>query len=260
MNLNQLLKKFRIKNGMTQEQLADKVHVSHQTISKWEKGINTPSIDNLLILSDLYNISLDELIRGGNYLKRPFVVGKKVSSFRVTVISLCWLAVCLFFLNFDSISIWILILIFIAGVVFLVPSIMDEFWILEKRGFSIQYFPNSYFKKYKAIMNILFNLNNSAVFISFENVEKFELIYKKRERYSPFDLNADYFFILLVTKTDKIYQLPISVEFKKYLPQACLLLEKKNISVVDRNDLINAILSEQNLFEYMNKENTKNWN
>lgn len=36
MNLNQLLKNFRIKNNMTQEQLANKIHVSHQTISKWE--------------------------------------------------------------------------------------------------------------------------------------------------------------------------------------------------------------------------------
>ena len=70
---------------MTQEQLADKIHVSHQTISKWENGINIPSIDNLLILSDLYNISLDELIRGGNFFRKPFMIWKKVSSPKLIV-------------------------------------------------------------------------------------------------------------------------------------------------------------------------------
>jgi len=123
MNLNELLKNFRIKNKMTQEQLADKIHVSHQTISKWEQGINTPSIDNLMILSDLYNISLDELIRGGNYLKRPFVVGKKISKSRIILIFLCWLMTCLFFLNFEIIPVGIRLLIFIMGFIFIVPSI-----------------------------------------------------------------------------------------------------------------------------------------
>jgi len=260
MNLNELLKNFRIKNKMTQEQLADKIHVSHQTISKWEQGINTPSIDNLMILSDLYNISLDELIRGGNYLKRPFVVGKKISKSRIILIFLCWLMTCLFFLNFEIIPVGIRLLIFIMGFIFIVPSIIDEFWIIEKKGFSIQIFSNSFFYKYKTIIDIIFNLNHSIIFIPFEKVEKFELIYKKRERYSPFDLNPDYFFIKLITKSEKVYELPISVDFQKYLPQACLLFEKKNISVEDENKLLEAIVRKENLFEYMNKEDYEDWN
>ncbi|MGF2942708.1 helix-turn-helix transcriptional regulator, partial [Enterococcus xiangfangensis] len=41
MDLSLLLKKYRIKNELTQEQLAKKMYVSHQTISKWETGIGT---------------------------------------------------------------------------------------------------------------------------------------------------------------------------------------------------------------------------
>jgi len=259
MNLNELLKNFRIKNQMTQEQLADKIHVSHQTISKWEQGINTPSIDNLLLLSDLYNISLDELIRGGNYLRRPFVVGKKISKLRLIFIFLSWLIICVLFLNFGVVPLAMRILIFIVGLILIIPSIIDDFWIIEKQGFSIQLFSGSFFNRYKTIIDILFNLNHTITFIPFEKVEKFELIYKKKERYSPFDLNPDYFFIQLVTKLGESYQLPISEEFQKYLPQACSLFEKKNILVVDKNDLLKAIVLKENLFNYMNKGDAEDW-
>jgi len=68
------------------------------------------------------------------------------------------------------------------------------------------------------------------------------------------------FFIKLITKSEKVYELPISVDFQKYLPQACLLFEKKNISVEDENKLLEAIVRKENLFEYMNKEDYEDWN
>lgn len=70
-----ILKLYRKKYNYTQTALADQLHVSPQAISKWETGDSLPSIDNLLALSDLYNISLDELVQAGPYFKKPFTVG-----------------------------------------------------------------------------------------------------------------------------------------------------------------------------------------
>lgn len=252
MNLNQLLKNFRIKNHMTQEQLADKIHVSHQTISKWEQGINTPSIDNLLILSDLYNVSLDELIRGGNYLKKPFIVGKVVSKPRIILFFLIWLFTCSLFTGFGSSSIWLFLFIFTIGLIFLMPVGFEDYWVIEKKGLSIQLFPRSSVKKIKRIFSLLFNPNQKTSFLSFDEIESFELIYEKRNRYSPFDLNPDDFFIKIKTKNEEIYQLPISPQFQAYLPQACLYLEKKEILILDPHNLIEAIIKGERLYEYMN--------
>lgn len=50
--------------GISQEELAEKVYVSRQTISNWETGKNYPDIHSALMLSSVFNISLDQLIKG----------------------------------------------------------------------------------------------------------------------------------------------------------------------------------------------------
>ena len=64
MEIAQRLKDARIRNGMTQEQVAEKVLVSRVTLSHWENGKSLPDIVSLISLSDLYCISLDELVKG----------------------------------------------------------------------------------------------------------------------------------------------------------------------------------------------------
>lgn len=60
---NRLLE-LRKKHGLSQEQLADKLGISRQSVSKWERAEASPDTDNLLLLADLYGVSLDELLRG----------------------------------------------------------------------------------------------------------------------------------------------------------------------------------------------------
>ena len=55
--------KFRRKSGLSQEQLAEKIGVSRQAISKWESGTSTPELEKLLALSECFHITLDELVR-----------------------------------------------------------------------------------------------------------------------------------------------------------------------------------------------------
>ena len=56
------LVKLRKKNGLSQEELADKLGLSRQAVSKWERAEASPDTDNLICLAKLYGISLDELL------------------------------------------------------------------------------------------------------------------------------------------------------------------------------------------------------
>lgn len=62
MTLGQKLKKLRSEKGLTQKELADQLHVTFQTVSKWEKDENEPDIATLKELAKLYNRSLDYLL------------------------------------------------------------------------------------------------------------------------------------------------------------------------------------------------------
>ena len=56
------LQKLRKENGYSQEELADKLGISRQAVSKWERAESSPDTDNLIILARLYNMSLDDLL------------------------------------------------------------------------------------------------------------------------------------------------------------------------------------------------------
>lgn len=58
------IKTLRLSKSMTQEQLAKALHVSAQAVSKWETGKSYPDIHSLLLLSALFDVSLDQLIKG----------------------------------------------------------------------------------------------------------------------------------------------------------------------------------------------------
>lgn len=64
MELNTQIRKYRAGMKLSQEELAEKVYVTRQTISNWENGKSYPDIHSLLLLSSLFNVSLDQLIKG----------------------------------------------------------------------------------------------------------------------------------------------------------------------------------------------------
>ena len=64
MEINQKLKNARINMNLTQEDVAEKIMISRQTISNWENGKSLPDIMSIINLSELYQISLDELLKG----------------------------------------------------------------------------------------------------------------------------------------------------------------------------------------------------
>ena len=65
------LKELRMQNNMSQEQLAEQLHVTRQTVSKWEQGINQPDIFTLKQYATIFNVSLDELVGDVEQAKNP---------------------------------------------------------------------------------------------------------------------------------------------------------------------------------------------
>lgn len=69
MEIEKKLKGARANAGLTQEQVAEKIMVSRQTISNWENGKSLPDVVSIMKLSDLYQIGLDELLKGDTKMK-----------------------------------------------------------------------------------------------------------------------------------------------------------------------------------------------
>ena len=68
--LGNKLYQLRKRSGISQEELAEKLNVSRQAISKWERGEALPDTDNLISISKLYGVSLDELVGNDTSFER----------------------------------------------------------------------------------------------------------------------------------------------------------------------------------------------
>ena len=64
MELGKQIKMYRLENKLSQEELANRIYVSRQTISNWENDKSYPDINSLVLLSEVFKISLDKLIKG----------------------------------------------------------------------------------------------------------------------------------------------------------------------------------------------------
>lgn len=68
MEINEILKKEREERNLTQQEMAEKLNISRVAYTLYETGKNTPTIENLKKIADLYNVSLDYL--AGRYEKK----------------------------------------------------------------------------------------------------------------------------------------------------------------------------------------------
>lgn len=65
MKIGNKLNQLRKLSGMTQEQLAEKLNVSRQTISKWESDSTSPDLESIVKISRMFHVSLDDLLKEG---------------------------------------------------------------------------------------------------------------------------------------------------------------------------------------------------
>ena len=69
MGLGSRIQKLRIDNGLTQEQLAEKLSISRQSISKWEMDQSLPEIDKVILMSKLFSVDTDAILLDDKEIK-----------------------------------------------------------------------------------------------------------------------------------------------------------------------------------------------
>ena len=95
MTFGEKLKKLRTDNKLTQEQLAEKLYVKRTAVSKWETDNGYPSIDSLKALSDLFKVSIDDLISDEDVKNKKLLDEKRAKRFYFFAI--CFLALTVIF-------------------------------------------------------------------------------------------------------------------------------------------------------------------
>ena len=92
MNIGNQIKKYREQLKISQEELADKIFVTRQTISNWENNKNYPDIKSLSLLSYNLNVSLDDLIKGDVEKMKEIIDGKeiKILNFYSKILTICF--------------------------------------------------------------------------------------------------------------------------------------------------------------------------
>ena len=71
MTLAEKILSLRTQRGMSQDDLAEKLEVSRQSVSKWETAQSTPDLDKIIKLADLFGVSVDQLVREGERPQPP---------------------------------------------------------------------------------------------------------------------------------------------------------------------------------------------
>lgn len=82
MELGKRLKDLRNRMGMTQDELAERLFVSRQTISSWENDKSYPDIHSLLMISELFSVSLDTLVKGDIEVMKEKIDQETIRTFK----------------------------------------------------------------------------------------------------------------------------------------------------------------------------------
>ena len=118
MELGTQIRKYRNERTLSQEALAEKVYVSRQTVSNWENDKSYPDVNSLVLLSEVFEISLDQLIKGDVEMMKEQIDQTDQKKFErlSNIFTILFLAVLItpvplvHFLSYAGLAIWIVIL------------------------------------------------------------------------------------------------------------------------------------------------------
>ncbi|WP_338789741.1 helix-turn-helix transcriptional regulator (plasmid) [Priestia megaterium] len=142
MDLGDKLKKLRKEHNYSQQQLAEKLHVTAQAISKWENNKSVPDIINLVQLSEVYDSSLDYLIKSDKQLQKKlsiYNVRLKIFNFFVVAFILVMVVVtsilikAQFFMSQHSLGGWLIVGLGLLLIIFTFLSLYC--YIVKKKYF-----------------------------------------------------------------------------------------------------------------------------
>lgn len=138
MELGKQIKKYRSEKTLSQDALAEKIYVSRQTISNWENSKSYPDVNSLVLLSEVFEVSLDQLIKGDVEMMKEQISKEDQKEFEqlsgiFTVMLLATLITPVplaHFLSYAGIVIWLVIF----GITMYIAVLVEK----EKKKFNIQ--------------------------------------------------------------------------------------------------------------------------
>lgn len=141
MTFGEKIKKLRNDNQMTQEELAEKILVTRTAVSKWETDKGYPSIDSLKLLSNLFNISIDELISDTDVENKHLLEEKEASKFYKIAVIFLGISVAATLINyFCSIAyLWIISFIGVIGYIICALFAKPKYKRAETKKYVITY-------------------------------------------------------------------------------------------------------------------------
>ena len=86
MSFSEKIKEIRKKQNLTQEQFAEKIFVSRNAVAKWESNRGYPDIQNLISISEIFGVSLDDLIKNDKKLKNRIILDSASKKWHLLVI------------------------------------------------------------------------------------------------------------------------------------------------------------------------------
>ena len=102
MEFNENLKYLRKEAKMTQESLAERLNVSRQAVTKWERGQSLPDIQNLKEISNIFGVTIDSLV-GDVITKKESQINKKINDIGYFIFGTIILLLCIFFSVYEFI-------------------------------------------------------------------------------------------------------------------------------------------------------------
>ena len=86
MTLGEKIRTARKQEGLSQEQLSEKLGISRSSVAKWETDKGIPDISNLIALTDVFGLSLDELIKEDTTVKKKIIADSSAKKWHILVI------------------------------------------------------------------------------------------------------------------------------------------------------------------------------
>lgn len=141
MELGKQIKKYRSELSLSQDALAEKVYVSRQTISNWENDKSYPDVNSLVLLSEVFDTSIDNLIKGDVEVMKEQVRSEDRKEFEKLsrVFATLFFAMMITpiplekFLGFVGIAIWVALAVTTFYVAFKVEKMKKQFDIQTYR-------------------------------------------------------------------------------------------------------------------------------
>nr|WP_317377277.1 helix-turn-helix transcriptional regulator [uncultured Faecalimonas sp.] len=122
MEIGKKLKEARMAAGLTQEKVADEIFVSRQTISNWKNEKSYPDIMSVIRLSDLYQVSLDQLLKGDEQMLEHLeestnIVSSNKKLILVTTVNLFVMILLIIFAGRMPQNMFVLMAVFILAII-----------------------------------------------------------------------------------------------------------------------------------------------